>query len=90
MISNWTRLPTQIKPPWAHKISLLFYRPGFYKALAIDPNFELALYSKGVALDNLGKYKEAITYYDKALAIDPNDEDVLHDKGVAVENLNHR
>ena len=28
--------------------------------------------NKGVALDNLGRYQEAIEYYDKALEIDPD------------------
>ena len=29
--------------------------------------------NKGIALDSLGKYQEAITWYDKMLAIDGND-----------------
>ena len=46
-----------------------------------------ALYNKGIALDNLGKYQEAITYYDKVLAINPNYVDALNNKAVAEANL---
>jgi tetratricopeptide (TPR) repeat protein len=42
------------------------------KVLAIDPNYDLALFSKGVALDSLGNHTGAIKYYDKAFAINPN------------------
>jgi len=38
----------------------------------------------GGALKKLGRFKEAIQYYDKALAIDPNDSVVLHNKGRAL------
>ena len=43
--------------------------------------------NKGVALDNLGRYEEAITSYDKALAINSTDLDSLYNKGVALDNL---
>lgn len=42
---------------------------------------------KQLALVNLGRYQEAITYYDKALAINPNNVDVLNAKGVATSKL---
>ena len=35
---------------------------------------------KGFALDSLGNYKEAITYFDKALAIDPGNKYTLNNK----------
>jgi tetratricopeptide (TPR) repeat protein len=53
----------------------------------LDPNNFKVWYSKGLALDNLGRHKEAIPYYDKALEIDPNYADALNNKGVALEKL---
>ena len=41
----------------------------FDKALAINPNNNHALASKGDALNALGKYDEASKYHDKALAL---------------------
>ena len=43
--------------------------------------------NKGLALNNLGKYEEAIEWYDKALKIDPNDVNALNNKGKALYNL---
>ncbi|MEI2617901.1 MAG: tetratricopeptide repeat protein [Thermomicrobiales bacterium] len=56
------------------------------KSLAIDPNIPEALYNKGAALDNLGRYEEAITAYDAALAL-RTDPEALNNKGVALDNL---
>ena len=41
-------------------------------------NEKYALYEKGDALNNLGNYTGAITYFEKALAIDPNFKDALN------------
>ena len=57
------------------------------KLLAIDPNYTEALNGKGLALDSLGKYEEAITWYDKALGIDPNYMYSLYNKGLALSTL---
>ena len=35
------------------------------------------LTDKGIALNNIGNYTGAITYYDKTLGIDPKNVDVL-------------
>jgi tetratricopeptide (TPR) repeat protein len=59
----------------------------FDKALAIDPNNEVALTGKGQSLDNLGNYTQAIPYIDKALAIDPNDKFALIGKGESYNGL---
>ena len=42
--------------------------------------------NKGLALNDLGKYQEAIEYYDKALAINPTYLQALHNKGLALFN----
>ena len=39
--------------------------------MVINGSYINALVNKGSALDDLGKYEEAITWYDKALAVDP-------------------
>jgi tetratricopeptide (TPR) repeat protein len=54
---------------------------------AIDPKNVDVLTDKGIALNNIGNYTGAITYYDKALAIDPKNVDVLTDKGIALNNI---
>ena len=46
------------------------------------PNDVYPLYRKGLAVDKLGKYDEAIECYDKALAIDPNYEPALNNKKI--------
>ena len=43
----------------------------FDKVLEVDPKDPVALYNKGVMLSTLGRYQEAMTWYDKALAVDP-------------------
>ena len=40
--------------------------------------------TKDVALENLGKYGEAIEWYDKALEINPNHINSLSNKGLAL------
>jgi tetratricopeptide (TPR) repeat protein len=45
--------------------------------LVIDLHDVDGLNNKGVALNSLGNYTDAIRYYDKTLAIDPSDENEL-------------
>ncbi|MDW0288181.1 MAG: tetratricopeptide repeat protein, partial [Nitrososphaeraceae archaeon] len=45
------------------------------------------LFEKGNSLGNLGKYEEAISWYDKALEADPKNVDALYNKGVALGYL---
>ena len=52
--------------------------------LAIDGNDTKAMNNKGIALRSLGKYQEAITWYDKALSIDGNDTYAMNNKGISV------
>ena len=46
-----------------------------------------AMNDKGVALMNLGKNQEAITWFDKVLAINKNDADAMINKGHALIHL---
>jgi tetratricopeptide (TPR) repeat protein len=45
------------------------------------------LISNGESLYDLGKYEEAITYFDKVLALDANDTYTLYYKGISLESL---
>ena len=45
----------------------------YTKALEINPKYDRAWSFKGFALNNLGRYEEAIICYDKLLEINPND-----------------
>ncbi len=49
--------------------------------------FLTLLVKEGVALYNLGKYSQAIQYYDKVLAVDPHHVNALYNKGVALWKL---
>src|SRR5208283_3957332 len=53
-------------------------------AVTIDPQNSTAWYSKGVDLDRLGKYDEAIIACDKAIKINPQYSDAWNSKGVAL------
>ena len=44
--------------------------------------------NKGVALQNLNQYQQAIDAYDNAIRINPNYADAYCGKGVALQNLN--
>ena len=57
-------------------------------ALVDDPNNPDWLGLKGYALYHLGKYQEAISYYDKVLEINPESVDALTNKLQSIEALN--
>jgi tetratricopeptide (TPR) repeat protein len=60
----------------------------YYESFNINKIFYSgALSSKGLALASLGKYPEAIQYYNAALRINPHDDSVLNNKGVALASL---
>lgn len=61
--------------------------PYFDKALAINPNYILALNNKGAALYSLGIYNASIAYFDKVLSINPSYTTALFDKGAALSKL---
>ena len=45
------------------------------------------LEARGLALSSLGKFQEAITWYDKALETSPTDTFILENKAVALSEL---
>ena len=55
--------------------------------LAQEPENNNTLYSKAVALHNLGRNEEAITFFDMVLEIDPNNADALNGKGYSLYKL---
>ncbi len=55
--------------------------------MTIVPNDPYALNNKGNGLYSLGRYEEALQYYDKALSFDPNFSPALVNKGAALGEL---
>ena len=54
------------------------------EAIKLDPNDADAWYNKGIALDNQGKYNEAIEAYDEAIRLDPKHAEAWNNKGNAL------
>ena len=52
-----------------------------------DSTIVNGLSNKGLALDKLGNYSEAIKYYSKVLAIRPNNTNTLDNIGIDLNNL---
>jgi tetratricopeptide (TPR) repeat protein len=57
------------------------------KVLDVEGSNKDVMDNKGVALNKLGKYQEAIEWFDKALQIDSNYTYTMNNKGVALANL---
>jgi tetratricopeptide (TPR) repeat protein len=55
--------------------------------LAIKPNDVVFLTSKAFTLVELGKYNEAIEYWDKVLALDPTNAIALENKQSTIDKL---
>jgi tetratricopeptide (TPR) repeat protein len=55
--------------------------------LSIDPNYVDAWNQKGLSLDALGKYKEAIECFNKVLSIDPNNDIAIKNKTHALDEV---
>ncbi len=54
---------------------------NLFKALALNPHYEPALYYVALCYSNTGKYKEARQVYDKILHDDPYNSDVYRNRG---------
>jgi tetratricopeptide (TPR) repeat protein len=59
----------------------------FLRKFKEDSNYASVWYNKGVALVDLGKYEEALVYFDKAIELNPNDAEVWDNKGIALGHL---
>jgi tetratricopeptide (TPR) repeat protein len=75
---------------------ICYFRLGWYERATrcfdkviekINPEFDLAWYHKGYALDYAGKHDEAIKYYGKAIKLNHNDADYWTSKGIAHYDL---
>ena len=77
---EWFELGLEEKDP---KKKIEYYS----KCLKLDPKNADAWHNIGSALDDLGRYEEAIRCYDRALEIDPRDVVVWNNKGVALTKL---
>jgi tetratricopeptide (TPR) repeat protein/predicted amidohydrolase len=59
----------------------------FYKITQINPCFIEGWYNRGVVLEKLGRYDEAVKCYDEAIRINPNFAKAWLNKGVALGKL---
>lgn len=57
------------------------------KSLELNPDDNIALTNKGVALVNLGKHEEALEVFNKILETNPDNDFALTSKGYALVNL---
>jgi tetratricopeptide (TPR) repeat protein len=54
---------------------------------AIDPNSANTWYNRGLDLEKIGKYEEAIQSYDKALELDPNNDLYINNRNIVLKKL---
>jgi tetratricopeptide (TPR) repeat protein len=59
------------------------------RSLAINPNYVFAIDTKALILNELGRYQEAVEWYDKVLEKDPKFITSINNKGVALANLGY-
>nr|WP_252831248.1 tetratricopeptide repeat protein [Orientia tsutsugamushi] len=52
-----------------------------------NPNYAYAYYNKGVCLDKLGQYQEAIESYNLAIKYNPNLAEANYNKGFCLGKL---
>jgi tetratricopeptide (TPR) repeat protein len=58
-----------------------------YDEIIYDANYGDAVFKKAYAFGTLGRYEEALEWYDKSLTIDPDNSNTLTNKKNAVKNL---
>ena len=59
------------------------------RALALNPNDDLAWHNRGNALDDLGRYEEALESCDRALALNSQFDWAWLNRGIAIGKLMH-
>jgi tetratricopeptide (TPR) repeat protein len=59
----------------------------FDRAIAINPNFELAWYDKGNVYAYTGNIQQALFCFDRAIAINPNFDVAWNDKGIILTSM---
>ena len=57
----------------------------FSEAIAIDPEFKLAIKSRGATHLRLGNFEDAIADFDRVLELDPENARTFHLRGLAYE-----
>ena len=84
-VNAWIQQGQRAQPPGAARGGAGGLRPR----AGPGPRYAAAWYNKGVALDSLGRYEEALAAYDRALALElkPGLAAAWRNKGVALDNL---
>lgn len=59
----------------------------YTKAIQLDPEYYSAYNNRGIVLDEMGRYSEALRDYDIAIALYPLDADYYVNRGVTYHNL---
>jgi tetratricopeptide (TPR) repeat protein len=57
------------------------------RAIQIDPNSSAYFSNRGIALQDLKRFDDALASYDRALAIRPNNPEALNNRGTALRDL---
>ena len=60
---------------------------SYDQAIEIQPDYALAWYNRGVALEKLEKYEDAIASYDQAIKFQPDYAFAWHNRGNALQEL---
>ena len=57
------------------------------EAIKLDPKYAHAWYNKGISLNSLGRYEDALTCYDEAIKLDPKYAIAWNNKGNSLNSL---